>query len=328
MDCPKCGYSLNAFDKDCPRCRRIAAEDFAKSPIAVWPPTIAGQPAPATPPTVVFAAPMAPALDDSQDNTSGSEYGMPLEVADRQWNWGAFFFGWLWCLFHGLIGTALLILGLNGVLVYFSIVILPSGWYVPSALTALVLFGTNCYLGLNGYRLAWEHRRFAGGESQFFRVQRSWAITGIAMASVSVLVFIVSAIGFMKAFQAYEVRRQHVVPPAAAPVALSGPAPMVLRQNQPEPVQRRPVIGGQGFRHPWDNPAPYPPRYRPGFGPGDIRTAPMPEAAPAPIAPPAPAYPVNAPLPDAPPAQNNPIPAPANPAPADATAPAAAPAAP
>ena len=217
-------------------------------------------------------------VDDSYENTSGSEYGIPLAVAERQWNWGAFCLGWLWCLFHGLVVGTVGILGLNAALIYFSIVILPSGWYVPSALTALVIFGANCYLGLNGYRLAWEHRRFEGGETQFFRVQRAWGFSGIASTGVLLLLSTGVTIVFISAFHAYEARKQQVFPVAATSAQPLGPAPMVLRRPPPEPVGMRPIMGGQGYRHPWDfKPSP---RYRPGYGPGDVRTSPMPTSEP------------------------------------------------
>jgi len=231
------------------------------------------------------AAPKQPE-DDSPENTSGSEYNAPLVVAERTWNWGAFFWGWLWCFFNGAAGLALLVLGLNALLAFFNIAILPSGWYVPSALLALVIFGLHCHLALRGHQLAWQRRRFPGGVEQFFAVQRTWAMSGAAWFGASSLVLTVFLAVSIRGFQAFEARRQRMAAPMAVgpPPAPTGPAPLVLplpgrdepRRGEPRPgrLQNNPL---QNNPLQWQNETR--PHYRPGYGPGDVRTpsgAPMP----------------------------------------------------
>lgn len=236
MDCPKCGYALSAFEKDCPRCRRIAAEAFARSPEAVWPPAIGGQAV--TPPS--FVPPPSPVpMPEEEDNSSGEERGGPPEIEALRWNWGAFFCGWLWCFFHDNIGLGLLAVAASGLLIFFSVVILPSGYALPSELMALVLFGLSCYLGLHGHQLGWGRRRFPGGVSQYRAVQRSWAVGGgVAFGLTTVFCVMIGAVS-LAAFRAYEARRQTASHPAPVTVAApTGPAPVILRR--PEPLRQPP----------------------------------------------------------------------------------------
>lgn len=97
-----------------------------------WPPPAAGYPYPQP----VFA------------NNSGTGGPPPREILG--WNWGAFFWGWLWGLAHG-VWISLLVFLLGGI------------WHI--------------YLGIKGSELAWRSRRFESVE-QFKATQRAWAIWG------------------------------------------------------------------------------------------------------------------------------------------------------
>ena len=287
MDCPKCGYALTAFDKDCARCRAVAADEFARSPASVWPPAIG--PAVVAAPAYV-PPPYYPPVRE-EDNSSGEERGGPPEIEELHWNWGAFFCGWLWCLCHRTYGLAALVIvaGLLGGL--FNVFILPSGFALPSELMAVVLFGLCCYLGLHGHELAWQRRRFVGGVSQYFAVQRAWAVGGAVAFGVSALFFVMFGVLFLAAFRAYEARRQAANRPA--PVAVSaptGPAPLVLMPPQPIPVRRFTNDGGQDDGPLQNSPLRFGPGRRPVFRRDyDPRLQPYPGYVPPPPAPTPPA---------------------------------------
>ncbi len=243
MDCQKCGYALTAFEKDCPRCRRVAAEEFARSPAAVWPPAVGPQIAPAP---VEVALPGPQFTPQELDNSSGEERGGPPEIEDLHWNWGAFFCGWLWCFFHKAPGLGAGVIAAGLFLAAFNIFILPAGYALPSELMALVVFGLCCYLGMTGHRTAWERRRFLGGVPQYFAVQRAWTVGGAAAFGVTVAFCVTLGLLFMAAFRSYEARRQAApAEPISAP-APSVPAPIVLRPSPPSgPVYlRRPMESG------------------------------------------------------------------------------------
>ncbi len=283
MDCPKCGYALTAFEKDCPRCRRVAAEEFARSPAAVWPPAIGPQVTPAPVPPLY----PAPAQHDS-DNSSGEERGGPTEIEDLRWNWGAFFCGWLWCFFHRTFGLALLVIAAGLLLALFNVFILPAGYALPSELMALVLFGLCCYLGMHGHQLAWERRRFPGGVPQYLAVQRAWAVGGAVAFGVSALFCVTLGVLFLAAFRAYEARRQAASqPPPVAVSAPTGPAPLVLRPPQPASVRRTFGDGGPRYNSPLDFQRRFNQNSRPIYRPGyrrelDPRFLPPPGYVPAP----------------------------------------------
>ena len=291
MDCPKCGYVLTAFDRECLRCKRAAAEAFARSPAAVWPPPIGDQ-TPAPPPAVLPPSYVPPPIryeDDSQENTSGGEYGVPMEVAELHWNWGAFFLGWLWCFANGVAGLGVLLLALDCLLTFFNVALLPAGYPLPSELLALVVVGAHCYLGLHGHPFAWERRRFAGGVAQFFSVQRAWAIAGVIAFVGTTLVFTIFGVIFMSAFQAYEASKQRPAPVIAPPPTETAPAPVVLQAAPPSDPGYAPRDGR--FRPPTGYQRPFNPYYRPSGDPApEYRQAPQPDAAP-PSATPEPAPP-------------------------------------
>lgn len=303
MDCPKCGYALSAFEKDCPRCRRIAAEAFARSPEAVWPPPVGGQTV--TPPSFVPPLSSAP-VPEEEDNSSGEERGGPPEIEDLRWNWGAFFCGWLWCFFHKNFGLGSLVVAAGVLLALFSVVILPSGYALPSELMALVLFGLTCYLGLHGHQFAWERRRFPGGLSQYRAVQRAWAVGGGVAFGITSLFCVTLVVLSAAAFRAYEARRQAAAHPAPVTVAApTGPAPVVLRR--PEPLRQPQPYFAPHFAPPGargSNPTESwrrftDQRYRRGTDPRFLPPNPGTMPQPGPAAPPAlpPAVPASAPGP-------------------------------
>ena len=329
MDCSKCGYALSAFEKDCPRCRRVAAEEFARSPASVWPPAVGPQnaavPAPVPPAFPAFSPSVV-------DNSSGEERGGPPEVEGLHWNWGAFFCGWLWCFFHKTPGFAVLIIAAGLFLSAFSLFILPAGYALPSELMAVVVFGLCCYLGMHGHRMAWERRRFLGGVSQFLAVQRAWAVGGAVAFGVSAVFCVTLGLLFMAAFRAYEARRQAVPSAPAAATAPTAPPPMVLRPAEPAP-RRFLLSPTNGNDEPGDfqrhfNPnyhRSFEPRYEPPSPGNAPQAAPafpdQPNAAPANPAPPA-AAPFNAPAPSPSPSAGA---EPSGPAPGTSSAPGQAP---
>ncbi len=245
MDCPKCGYALTAFDKDCARCRAIAKDEFAKSPAAVWPPAIG--PAVAAAPTPLPRLYPAPVPYEAE-NSSGEERGGPPEIEGLHWNWGAFFCGWLWCFFHRAYGMAVGIILAGLFLALFTVFILPAGYALPCELMALVVFGLCCHLGMHGHEFAWERRRFPGGVPQYLAVQRAWAVGGGVAFGITALFVVTLVVFFLAAIRAFEARRQAAYqaahPPAVSAPVSTAPPPLVLRPPQPAPSRMlRPMRG-------------------------------------------------------------------------------------
>jgi hypothetical protein len=133
------------------------------SPAAPEPTLEAPEPSPAAPePTLEApepspAAPPTPALDAA------------LESELNKWNWGAFLLTWIWGVGHGVYRSFLTLVPIYGIY----------EWIL---------------LGRNGNRWAWETRSWDSVES-FRNTQRKWAMWGIIVDAIIVIVIIASASG-------------------------------------------------------------------------------------------------------------------------------------
>ena len=77
------------------------------------------------------------------------------------WNWGAFYFGWLWAVCNGIYWPLIILL-----LTFIPVV----GW--------LAVFVINIILGINGNKWAWEKKHW-NSVYHFNKVQHSWAIAAL-----------------------------------------------------------------------------------------------------------------------------------------------------
>lgn len=102
----------------------------------------------------------------------------PPPIAELKWNWGAFSLGGLWCFSHGLPWLGAIPIGIA------VAEILVHGW-VRIAL-AVAHLALSIFLGFEGHRLAWRHRRFRDVR-QFMEVQRTWMLWGVSLFILSLL---------------------------------------------------------------------------------------------------------------------------------------------
>jgi hypothetical protein len=121
--------------------------------------------------------PNVPILDctlahDSFAEGSGQRTGRKNPAFSGKWNWGAFFFQWLWLMFHGYVGLGFLFLVVS---------------FVPFA-NLCVPF----YFGMKGNDLAYNQRRFTNIE-QYIAVQNAWRNWGFGFAGVGLCLGVVAA---------------------------------------------------------------------------------------------------------------------------------------
>ncbi|MDR2680421.1 MAG: FHA domain-containing protein [Tannerella sp.] len=105
----------------------------------------------------------------------GYNYGAgTIERELNSWNWGAFFFGWLWGIFNG---------------VYWPLVVLIPyiGWAA-----ALII---NIVLGIKGNVWAWKGKYWRDFD-HFKKVQKAWAMWALYIFIASIVLTILSAILF------------------------------------------------------------------------------------------------------------------------------------
>lgn len=113
-----------------------------------------GQPMP-TPPV----APQPPAA-----NTSGTGGPVPDEI--KGWNWGAFWWSWIWGIAHNVWISLLAFC-------------LPVIWQIV--------------LGIKGNEWAWQHRQFDSVE-QFKQTQAVWSKWGWILLAVAVVIWVLMAL--------------------------------------------------------------------------------------------------------------------------------------
>ena len=107
-------------------------------------------------------APYPPA---AANNSGQPGAQVPAELGG--WNWGAFLMNWIWAIPHSAwVGLVLsLLLGIVGAI----------------------------FLGVKGNELAWQNRRWESVQ-QFKDTQRVWAIWGLVILGVGVVVWILAMV--------------------------------------------------------------------------------------------------------------------------------------
>jgi hypothetical protein len=176
--CKACGYIFGPFDEVCARCKapRGATSSPAGSPAA---------PAVYVPGAMVpGTGAYLPGSEFREENTSGMGAGsmIPAEIAGG-WNWGAFYFQWIWGLNHRTyitlitLGLAVLSGGISAAM---------GGRNNPvGALLGLANFGCAIWFGIKGNEWGWQNRRFESVE-HFRTVQRTWGwwALGVFIATI------------------------------------------------------------------------------------------------------------------------------------------------
>ena len=81
----------------------------------------------------------------------------------NQFNWGAFFFIWIWGIFNRVYIT----------LIFIPIVVILSLIGVPDIINSLVSLGLMIWFGIRGNEWAYENKDWSSLED-FHRVQRIW----------------------------------------------------------------------------------------------------------------------------------------------------------
>ena len=136
---------------------------------AAWPPPIAGQ------------------VAGGIRNTSGEIGAVPPEISRLTWNWGAFFFPVLWCRKHGMAAQVnLLRYGLIAIVVLRAVLhsVSPTIFIILGVLYGVAYSALRLFYAVKGHTLAWQHRHFTGGISEYFAVQKAWMWWGFGISAL------------------------------------------------------------------------------------------------------------------------------------------------
>jgi len=101
-----------------------------------------------------------------ENNTSGQGKSSVLPSEIRGWNWGAFFLNWLWGISNGTFIALLCLIPFVNIIMIFI-------------------------LGAKGNEWAWQNKRWESIE-QFKRVQKNWAVVGLILFILSIIIWVVS----------------------------------------------------------------------------------------------------------------------------------------
>lgn len=120
----------------------------------------------------LYGTPMTPITPDtSPQRPAHSQYnstytnGLPNEI--KGWNWGAFFFSWIWGVCNG---------------VYWPLILIVVN-FIPY-LGVLISLGGSIALGIYGNEWAWKAKSWSS-VSEFKRVQHKWAIAILWVLGIS-----------------------------------------------------------------------------------------------------------------------------------------------
>ena len=139
-------------------------------------------------------------MDENIVNNSGQGKGIDIPAEVKRFNWGAFFFQWVWGLFNKSYLT-LISLGLSVLLfvIGFLLVIFAgaSGKQEIVGLTFILMFFLNVistivslalsiWFGIKGNDWAWQNKKWESVQ-YFHHVQRIWAIVGTVLFAFGIL---------------------------------------------------------------------------------------------------------------------------------------------
>lgn len=126
----------------------------------------------------------APAMNTENNSGGGQGISVPAEIANH-FNWGAFFWSWIWGICNKTYITLLI--------------------FVASLLTfipfvgALIPLGCSIWFGIKGNEWAWQNRKF-GSVQHFHEHQKKWAITGLIFFIISIVIGVLGGTMFALKF--------------------------------------------------------------------------------------------------------------------------------
>lgn len=170
-------------------------------------------------PTDIYTRPQSP---DSQEHATmygapPRKYSQPSVSPDRQssvysdnrspsiqverelakWNWGAFFFGWIWGVFNKVyVSLVQLVVSVLS----FAIAIMGLG--IISPILGLINMGISIWLGVKGSKMAWDNNAYRNLE-HFRSSKHNWNVAAAIVFGVTILFIIISLLLFIDIITRY-----------------------------------------------------------------------------------------------------------------------------
>jgi len=123
------------------------------------------------------------------DNRSSSSVQVERELG--KWNWGAFYFGWIWGVFNKVY-VALVQLVVS--ILSFAFTVMGLGIIAP--LFGLINIGISIWLGVKGSQMAWDNGAYRNLE-HFRSSRHNWNVAAAICFGICVFIIIVSLLLFI-----------------------------------------------------------------------------------------------------------------------------------
>ena len=116
--------------------------------------------------------PMPPRKKKKKDiiNNSGQGDVPVVRVVTDKFNWGAFFFSWIWGIYYKK---------------WIMLLIIPA--YMIPFLGMILGFGLQIWFGINGNKWAWQSTRYKSIQ-EFHDIQKKWATVGVWLIIINIIV--------------------------------------------------------------------------------------------------------------------------------------------
>lgn len=123
--------------------------------------------------------------------TESRSSSLQAERELKKWNWGAFFFGWIWGVFNKVyISLTQLVVSI------LSFALTVMGFAIIAPLFGLVNLGISIWLGIKGSQMAWDNGAYRNLEH--FRTSRhNWNVAAAVVFGISIFFIIISLLLFI-----------------------------------------------------------------------------------------------------------------------------------
>jgi hypothetical protein len=133
------------------------------------------------------------------ENTSGmGAYAVVPLAIKSSWNWGAFFFTWIWGIAHKAWITFIVLATIPISVLAWEIAPFDRGTAIALRILAscidLIIW---IWLGVKGSELAWRNRHFEGGINEFWEVQRAWTRMGLILVAAPFVIGLLFLLVFL-----------------------------------------------------------------------------------------------------------------------------------
>ena len=139
----------------------------------------------------MYGAPPVREYRHSSEYTDTRSSSVQIERELGRWNWGAFYFGWIWGVFNKVYISLLQL-----VISIFSFAVTIIGLGIISPFLGLINIGISIWLGVKGSQMAWDNGAYHNLE-HFRSSRHNWNVAAAICFGVCVFIILISLVLFI-----------------------------------------------------------------------------------------------------------------------------------